>query len=55
MGGGEFDSNSNFKQIRIIFNFFQTLTTPKMTFPSSKNLKQNMVVKALKTETAFSI
>jgi hypothetical protein len=54
-GGGEFDSNSDFKRIWIIFNFFQTLTTPKMTFLSSNNLKQNMVVKALKTEIAFSI
>jgi hypothetical protein len=28
-GGGEFDSNSNFKRIRIIFKFFQILTAPK--------------------------
>jgi hypothetical protein len=35
----EFDSISNFKQIQIIFKFFQSLTDLKMTFSSSKILK----------------
>jgi hypothetical protein len=33
----------------------QTLTHPKRTFPSSKKLTQNMVVKVLKRGTTFSI
>jgi hypothetical protein len=33
-GGGEFDSNSNFKRIQIIFKFVQTLTAPKRIFSS---------------------
>jgi hypothetical protein len=46
---------TKFKRIQIQFNLFQTLTNPKQTFPNSKNLKQNMVVKVLKNETTFSI
>jgi hypothetical protein len=33
------DLNLNFKQIQIIFEFFQTLTDPKMTLLNSKILK----------------
>jgi hypothetical protein len=50
-----FDSISNLKQIQIILKFFQALTNRKMTFPSSKNLKSNTVMKDLKKETTFSI
>jgi hypothetical protein len=39
MGVGEFDSNLNFKGIRIIFKFFQILTASKSTFLISKNVK----------------
>jgi hypothetical protein len=35
-GGGVFHSNSNFKRIRNIFKFFQTLTASKRTFLSYK-------------------
>jgi hypothetical protein len=38
-GAAKFDSISIFKRIQIIFKLFQALTDPKMTFPSSKNLK----------------
>jgi hypothetical protein len=39
MSSNEFDSNSNFKRIQIIFKFFQTLTAPKRTFLGSNFFK----------------
>jgi hypothetical protein len=42
-------------QISNGFKFFQAFTDPKMTFPSSKKFKQNMVMKDLKKGTTFSI
>jgi hypothetical protein len=54
-GGGEFDSNSNFKWIRIIFKFVQTLTAPKRTFPGLNFFKQNMAKNILKKGTMISI
>jgi hypothetical protein len=38
-GAAKFDSIPNFKQIQIIFKFFQDLTNPKVTFLSLKKLK----------------
>jgi hypothetical protein len=46
---------TKFKRIQIQFNLFQILTDPKRTFPNSKKLKQNMVVKVLNKRTTFSI
>jgi hypothetical protein len=48
------DSNqvhTNSNSIQFVSNFDR----PKRTFPNSKNLKQNMVVKVLKKGTTFSI
>jgi hypothetical protein len=50
-GGLKFDSNSNSNK----FKLFQVLTDPKGTSPSSKKLKENMVVNDLKKEITFSI
>jgi hypothetical protein len=38
-GAAKFDSIPKFKQIQIIFKFFQDLTNPKVTFLSLKKLK----------------
>jgi hypothetical protein len=51
----EFISNSNSNRFQIKFKSFQNLADLKMAFPSSKNLKQNMVVKVLKKGTTLSI